>query len=165
MEYIPERLIEAIRERMGKEPDGFALIRGSDQYKKIRGTVYFYQQQDGVLVLADIRHLPVSKEGGTFFGFHIHEKGHCDGETAEPFSHGGGHYNPEDLPHPFHAGDLPPILGTEKGNAFSLFLTDRFQLKDVYQRSVMIHREPDDFTGQPAGNAGIRIACGVIMKW
>lgn len=168
MKYILEKQIEAVQRRIGEAPDAFALVRGSEQYGAVCGMVYFYQWKEGVLVLADIRHLPVSNEKqsiGNFFGFHIHEHGDCSGDQTDPFKNAGGHYNPWQQEHPFHAGDLPPLLGNRDGQAFSLFLTDRFQVAEILNRSVIIHGQPDDFTSQPAGNSGMRIACGPILKW
>ena len=72
------------------------------------------------------------------------------------------HYNPLGCPHPYHAGDMPPIFGAA-GYAFSAFVTDRFTVRDVVGRSVILHGSPDDFTTQPSGNAGEKIACGEIM--
>ena len=105
------------------------------------------------MVTANIRGL----EDG-FCGFHIHEGGDCGGVD---FGDTGGHYNPYWEKHPLHAGDLPPLLFTN-GRAYFAVLTDRFRVADVIDRTVVIHSAPDDFRTQPAGNAGKKIACGVI---
>ncbi len=73
------------------------------------------------------------------------------------------HYNPGGCEHPRHAGDLPPLFGND-GAAVSLFLTSRFSVEDVIGKTVIIHDSPDDFTTGPSGNAGEKIACGVIRK-
>ncbi|MFR5863801.1 MAG: superoxide dismutase family protein [Acutalibacteraceae bacterium] len=101
---------------------------------------------------------------GRFFAFHIHEGSACRGSATDPFSAAGSHFNPAGCPHPFHAGDLPPLLGCD-GDALSVFLTNRFRVDEVVGRTVIIHDQPDDFTTQPAGNAGSRIACGVIERF
>lgn len=62
-----------------------------------------------------------------------------------------------------NAGDLLPLLGNE-GYAYSVFYTDRFELKDIIGRSLIIHNAPDDFTTQPSGNSGAKIGCGVIVE-
>ena len=80
----------------------------------------------------------------------------------DPFPLSGAHYNPGACEHPHHAGDLPPLFGCN-GYAMSVFLTDRFLVDDVIGKTLIIHDRPDDFKTQPAGNAGEKIACGVIQ--
>lgn len=128
-----------------------AEVRGSG----IRGTVSFCQTVDGTMVTADIRGLT---DG--FYAFHIHEGGDCGGVD---FGDTGGHYNPTEEPHPFHAGDLPPLLFTG-GGAYLSVLTRRFRVPDVIGKTVVIHSGPDDFRTQPSGNAGVKLACGVIRR-
>ena len=91
-------------------------------------------------------------------GFHIHEGMGCGGDD---FAETMGHYNPKDCPHPYHAGDLPPLFA-DAGMAWMAVLTSRFTLEEVLGRTVVIHAMPDDFHTQPAGNSGRKIACGVI---
>lgn len=137
-------------------PGAIAYIRGSDQAAGLQGVVRFYDTARGTLVTAEIYGLP---ENGTgFYGFHIHEGGSCEGTG---FSDTGGHFNPGAAAHPGHAGDLPQLLYC-KGLAFLAVLTDRFRVQDVIGRTVVIHAHGDDFTTQPAGNAGQKIGCGVI---
>lgn len=129
------------------------------EYPDIYGTVSFNQLPGGVLVTARVFHLPESQSG--FFAMHIHE-GSCLGDAeGNPFPSAGGHYNPAGLPHPRHAGDLPPLLDC-RGQAFLCVLTDRFRVDDVVGRAVIIHGGADDFTTQPSGNSGTKIACGAI---
>lgn len=75
----------------------------------------------------------------------------------------GGHVNPENTLHPNCAGDLPPLLGNQ-GMAYILVLTDRFRVSDILGKTVVIHGDPDDFHTQPAGNSGMKIACGMIRQ-
>jgi Cu-Zn family superoxide dismutase len=117
----------------------------------IKGTVWFGQRQDGVLVTAEINGLP--HDG--FYAFHIHEGSACDDS--------GGHFNPAGVPHPEHAGDLPPLLAC-KGRAFLSVLADRFCVEDIMNRTVVIHSGTDDFRSQPAGNPGEKLACGGIRR-
>lgn len=133
-----------------------AIIKGDDKYAKILGEVLFRRVKDGVLVTAKVSGLPKSKSG--FYGFHIHEGKSCEGDG---FPKTKGHYNPNDRPHPSHAGDLPPLLSC-KGNAYMQVKTDRFRICDIIGRTIIIHSDADDFRTQPSGDAGEKIACGVI---
>lgn len=141
------------------DPAAIAHI-SAGQDSSISGMVSFFPHNSGVLVTAQIHGLPYEKEpcSSRVFGFHIHDGATC---TAPDFQDAGGHFNPEDCPHPHHAGDLPPLFGC-KGEAYLSILTDRFSIPDVIGHTVVIHDAPDDFETQPSGNAGARIACGVI---
>lgn len=125
----------------------------------VRGTATFYQQPEGVLVKLSFCGLPKENTDG-FFALHIHEGATCAGEK---FSETGGHYNPKKAEHPSHAGDLPPLLSCQ-GRAYMSVLTDRFSLKEIVGRTIIIHSGTDDFRTQPSGNAGEKLACGEI-KW
>ena len=142
---------------MGR-PGAIACIAGNGAAPCLYGTVKFYQAGKNVLVVADICGLPHSDTD--VFALHIHAGRECDGEN---FSKTGGHYNPAQEQHPKHAGDLPPLFSCN-GRAFLAVLTGRFCLKDVIGKTVVIHGGPDYFTTQPAGNAGNKIACGVIVQ-
>ena len=137
-----------------------AIISGSKNYRTIKGKVHFVQKKDGVHISTDIYGLP---DGGqsAFFGFHIHEGRACSGNSADLFADTKMHYNPEKTDHPCHAGDLPPLLSAN-GRAKMTFITDRFKLSEVIGRAIVIHLMPDDFTTQPSGNSGVKIACGII---
>lgn len=139
--------------------EAIACIRGGTEAPGLFGEVRFYQERGCVLVVANIAGLP-QESGSDFFGFHIHEGGDCSGEGL---SDTGGHYNPANVPHPNHAGDLPPLMSCN-GGAYLAVRTDRFCVRDIIGRTVVIHSDPDDFRSQPAGNAGTRIACGVICR-
>ena len=142
-----------------KCPDALAQITGGTEAPQISGCVQFYQEDGWVTVVAMISGLPKTSETG-FFGFHIHQGGVCSGDG---FSGTEGHYNPGQQIHPKHAGDLPPLLLCG-GKAYLSVKTDRFCVNEIIGRTVVIHSDPDDFHTQPAGNAGRKIACGVIRK-
>ena len=129
----------------------------------ISGMVSFFPQELGTLVTAQIHGLPDDGISCShpIFGFHIHEGGSC---TPPDFEDAGGHFNPDSCEHPYHAGDLPPLFGC-RGDAYLAVLTDRFSVSDVIGRTVVIHRDPDDFSSQPSGHAGGRIGCGVIRPF
>lgn len=148
-----------------KLPEAVAVIQGSAEYSQISGTVKFYQAMNGVLVVVDVSGLPTATKecDNRFFGFHIHRGSACSGNAEDAFANAGMHYNPSDCPHPYHAGDMPPLLGVN-GQALLVFLTDRFHINEVIGKTVIIHDRPDDFTSQPSGNARNKIACGVITR-
>ena len=133
---------------------------------KVTGTVSFTKAGDDVQVVADIQNLTPGKHG-----FHIHEKGDCssgDGMSA------GGHFNPTGKPHgnpsvpDHHTGDLTMLVADASGNAsLSMELgamTIGSGATDIVGKSVIVHKDPDDYTTQPTGNSGARVACGVIAK-
>lgn len=140
-------------------PDAVAWIRGGEKAPCLKGSVRFYQLPDSVLAEAELTGLPCEPPSG-FFALHIHEKDDCSGQG---FPNTGGHYDPQKQPHPFHAGDLPPLLSCG-GRAYLAVKTGRFCVKDIIGRTVVIHGGADDFHSQPAGNAGEKIGCGLICR-
>lgn len=143
-----------------------AVINGSAEFPDINGTVTFVQKKNGVLVTASINGLP---QGGNecsdkIFGFHIHEGKSCTGNEQDPFADAKAHYNPNGCLHPFHAGDLPPLF-ENNGYAYLSVLTNRFSLPEIIGRAVIIHDMPDNFTTQPSGDSGMKIACGIISAF
>ena len=113
----------------------------------------------------------VSNVSPGLHGFHIHEKGSCE----EQGNAAGGHYNPMNAEHGFlpkdgmegaHAGDFGNIeVGPNGGGELKLTipgLSIRGGTHDVEGHAVILHEKQDDF-GQPTGNAGGRIGCGVIQ--
>lgn len=147
---------------MYERPQATAWVTGNAANAQISGLVKFYQTPyGGVLVEAEIFGLPNidTPDSSDFYALHIHESGECSGN----FESAGSHYNPQNAPHPQHAGDMPPLLANQ-GYAWTAFYDKRFTIQDIIGKSVIIHSSPDDFTSQPAGNAGMRIACGEIKS-
>ena len=149
-------------EILRSRPNAFCEIHGGRDYPDLHGIVKFYQRKYSTLVVAEIMGLPVpiGRCEKAIFGFHLHEGIAC---TGKDFSDTKGHYNPESCSHPYHAGDMPPLFGVN-GFAFSAFMTDRFRVADIIGRTVVIHANTDDFTSQPSGNAGEKIACGTVRN-
>ena len=171
-----------LRKLCYSDPSAYAIIRGSEEFPEIQGTMYIYDMPEGCVVMLEavglpdvnmrILDIPGSEasqpchiNNSRFFGLHIHEGSRCDrtAPRAESFSAAGGHFNPGKCPHPDHAGDLPPILSSN-GYAWLAVYTERFTSAELIGRTVIIHEMPDDFRSQPAGDAGRRIACGAIME-
>lgn len=130
------------------------------------GTVRFEQWGDKVRVSGEVRGL----KPGAEHGFHIHDKGDCssgDGTSAGPHfnPHGSMHGRYGDVVH--HVGDLMPLTADANGVArFSYESTDMTVAAgptSVVSRGLIVHRDPDDFKSQPAGNSGPRMACGVVQ--
>ena len=134
---------------------------------EVWGSVSFVETKNGVVVRADVRGLRANGE----FGFHVHEKGDC---SSADFMSAGGHFNPGGKPHAHHgkperhAGDLQNLKANSEGNATYVFETTLLTVvkgpNSVVGRAVVIHANPDDYTSQPAGNSGPRIACGLIRS-
>ena len=146
----------------GSAPDAVAVLKGNRRYPDINGIVKFYGlPESGILIAAEISDLPDGRneDAPAFFAFHIHETGNC----SRNFENAGTHYNPDNAPHPEHAGDLPPLLSND-GYVWTVIYDSFLSLPMILNRSVVIHQNPDDFTTQPSGNAGDKIACGVITK-
>jgi Cu-Zn family superoxide dismutase len=144
------------------KPTAVAVL-SSASGSSVGGTVTFVKESEGVRVIADIKGLTPGKHG-----FHVHEKGDCSAPDA---ASAGAHFNPTGSPHaapeatPRHAGDLGNITADDKGNARYERLDTTISFdgpNSVIGRAVIVHGKPDDFS-QPAGNAGPRVACGVIQ--
>jgi Cu-Zn family superoxide dismutase len=136
------------------------------QGNTVQGTVVFKQEADGIRIIAEVSGL--TRVG--LHGFHIHEKGDCSAPDA---SSAGGHYNPHGVAHGkvgshvHHAGDLPSLDADAQGNAkLNAVLTGITLTGEhtIVGRSLIVHADPDDYTSQPTGNAGPRVACAVIKQ-
>lgn len=136
-------------------PNAVAKIKGGEMFPQIYGGVYFYSFNDATALVCVIHNLP--KTNTNIFGFHIHEGERCEYD----FSSAGGHYGAG--MHPNHKGDLPVVF-SNGGDAFAVFCTNRFKVDEVLGRTMIVHIAPDDYTSQPAGNSGERVACGVIRR-
>ena len=130
-----------------------------------KGTVNFVSQGHDILVTGTISGLRPNVE----HGFHVHEKGDCSAPDA---TSAGGHFNPDGKAHGMpgsgahHSGDMPNIKSDANGNAvysakISGLAVDTGK-NGIVGKAVVIHRDPDDYKSQPAGNSGPRIACGLI---
>lgn len=151
------------RARSQRLPEAVAVLNGTGAYAMVHGVVRFFQRSNGVMVEAMFKGLPRKANPceQPIFGFHIHGGTSCTGNMSDAFADVGMHYNPQMCDHPYHAGDLPPIFGVN-GRAYMSFLTNRFTVQDVLGKTIILHDKPDDFTTQPSGNAGNKIACGII---
>ncbi len=145
-----------------------AYVSGGREAPNIHGMVIFTDVPGGTEVFTEFVGLPIYKPASGEdapvgpLGFHIHEYGICQpGESDESFGAAGGHWNPTNQPHGNHAGDFPVIF-SNNGYARMAFFTNKFKVQDVIGKSVIVHKNPDDYRTQPSGASGVRIACGVI---
>ncbi len=130
---------------------------------KVMGVVTFTKVEDGIKVVADIEGLTPG-----LHGFHVHQYGDCSAPNGDS---AGGHFNPEGMPHGAptsherHVGDLGNVTADKDGKAH-LEWVDKlmsFEGRDsIIGRGLIVHAMADDLVSQPAGNAGPRVACGVI---
>ena len=141
-------------------PTKDSQVKGSISFSTVDGHLHASGQLSGLK--------PNSEHG-----FHIHEKGDC---SAADGSSAGGHFNPAHVDHgsitadPHHGGDMPNIKADAQGNAVidgpvssnvNIGKGDDF---DIIGRGLIVHADPDDYTSQPTGNAGGRLACAVIKR-
>ena len=140
-----------------------------DQGKAI-GTATLTQTPHGVLIALDLKGIPAGEHA-----FHIHGKGVCD--PAAKFASAGGHFNPGKTAHGYHtpagshAGDMPNQFvgadGVLKANVINTQValgSGEGTLFGGDGTAIVLHAKGDDYKSQPAGDAGGRIACGVIKK-
>lgn len=129
------------------------------------------QENGGVSVQVRVNDLPPG-----FHGFHVHAVGEC----TPPFTSAGGHFDKDKHTHGNHSGDLPVLQVKADGSAKATVNTDRFNVADLFDgdgSAIIIHANPDNYANIPTryaaapdaatlatGDAGDRIACGVLEK-
>lgn len=130
---------------------------------KVHGVIAFSKGEKGIRIRAGIEGLDPGMHG-----FHIHEYGDCSSPDA---TSAGGHFNPGDMPHAspiadkHHVGDMGNIEADGTGLARLDQLDPHMTFQgpnSIIGRAVIVHASQDDLTTQPTGNAGPRVACGVI---
>jgi Cu-Zn family superoxide dismutase len=136
---------------------------------KVVGNVDLLQSTDGVLIRLSIKGLPAGD-----LAFHVHAVGICEA----PFLTAGPHFNPANKKHGLeavdgpHAGDMPNLHVPPSGNLLVEVLNTEITLArgkpnsvfDPDGSAIVIHANADDYKTDPAGNAGDRIACGVVRE-
>jgi Cu-Zn family superoxide dismutase len=129
----------------------------------VSGTVIFTKVEGGVKIVADVTGLTPGQHG-----FHIHEFGDCSAPDA---TSAGGHFNPHHTQHGSpdaaarHAGDFGNLEADASGKAHYERVDTTISLDgadSIVGHGVIVHEKADDLKTQPTGNAGARVACGVI---
>ncbi len=135
---------------------------------KTTGTATFTEKNGVVTFTANIQGLTPGEHA-----IHIHEKADCSAADA---SSAGGHWNPTFKKHgkwgtaEYHKGDIGNFTADANGNGKITFSTNEWcigcsdETKDITGKGLIIHKGSDDFTTQPTGNAGGRVACAGIIK-
>ncbi|MBS0468913.1 MAG: superoxide dismutase family protein [Proteobacteria bacterium] len=130
----------------------------------VSGSARFTQSGGQVLAHVEVSGLTPGQE----HGLHIHDKGDCSAPDAMS---AGGHFNPTGKPHgpqdgEHHGGDLPALKADANGRAVADFSVAGVTVApgptSIVGRSLVVHKDPDDYKTQPTGNSGARVACGVI---
>jgi superoxide dismutase, Cu-Zn family len=137
------------------------------QGNTVTGSVALSTSSEGVHITGTVQGLKPNAE----FGFHVHEKGDC---SAPDGSSAGGHFNPTQAEHGnpssgthHHAGDMLNLKSNGEGvaqvdtTAAGTTLHGNLAT-DIMGKALVVHEGPDDYTTQPSGNSGKRVACGVI---
>ncbi|MBC5838674.1 superoxide dismutase family protein [Flavobacterium muglaense] len=134
----------------------------------VSGTATFIEKNGKVTFVAKLAGLQPGVHA-----IHIHEKSDC---SAADGSSAGGHWNPTFKKHgkwgvgEYHKGDIGNFTADAKGNGTITMTTDEWCIgcgdpaKDILGKGLIVHQGTDDFTSQPSGNAGARVACSAIIK-
>lgn len=162
-----EETVEQVAEKMDPEVITFSMEPKSDS--NVSGEVVFTQDEGQVIMRATFLGLDEGEHA-----IHLHEKADCsspDGKST------GGHWNPTFEQHGkwgsedgYHKGDIGNFTADADGNATVEFMTDEWCIgcgddtKDILGKAVIVHQGVDDYTSQPSGAAGARIACTGIIQ-
>lgn len=159
---LPIPLLRALDDPAGASLKAVVVLNpvGSS---KVKGKITFTQMGKIVEIRGEVTGLTPG-----LHGFHVHEFGDCsdhEGKCA------GGHFNPTHMPHggpdddKRHVGDLGNIKADDSGTARVSMKDSVIQLHgphSIVGRSIIVHADADDHKTQPTGNAGARVACGII---
>lgn len=167
-ETTTEEVVEEVEEQIVEvKTIKFSMESKSDS--NVAGEVSFMEENGNVVMKANLSGLSEGEHA-----IHIHEKADCssaDGKST------GGHWNPTFQPHAkwgaeggYHKGDIGNFVADADGNATVDFATNEWcigcddETKNIVGKAVIVHQGVDDFTSQPSGAAGARIACTGIIQ-
>lgn len=149
-------------------PAHTVAVLSATQGNAVTGELAFAAVDGGVGITGQVSGLGAGSE----HGFHVHETGDCSAPDA---TSAGGHFNPEGRAHgqvgsgEHHAGDTDNLMADDTGVATVNARLEGATLgdgapTDILGRAVIVHADADDYATQPTGNAGARLACGVIEQ-
>lgn len=130
-------------------PAAIARICGTVNYPTVCGTLMLFESHAGVFAVVSVGGLPRESGCGSVLEMHIY-----DPST-------GKHLGKKQAEHSHHSGDFPPLF-VERADAWCAFLTQRINVADVLEKTIVIHARADDFTSRSSGDSGEKIACGTI---
>jgi superoxide dismutase, Cu-Zn family len=160
--FITTRVFSQTNPAQNKITKAICVIHATHG-NNVSGIITFTRVDNGIKIVADIQDLAPGKHG-----FHIHECGDC---SAADGSSAGGHFNPDQKTHgspmdmTHHAGDMGNLEADPTGKAHFEYVDATISFEgtsSIIGRSIIIHKNEDDLKTQPTGNAGARVACGVI---
>lgn len=136
---------------------------------EVNGTATFDKQDDGQVKM--VLNLTIPKKANQSVAVHIHEHGDC----GDAGNNAHGHWNPTGKQHgkwgssDFHSGDIGNVALDAQGKGSITITTDLWSIggdekTNIVNKAIIVHGGVDDYTSQPAGNAGPRIGCGVIEQ-
>lgn len=160
----PDPVPEKKEEPPPPEPKVAKAELAAASKSKVKGTIDFKEVEGGIEVIATVEGLKAGDHA-----YHVHEKGDCSAPDA---TSAGGHFNPNGHKHgapdaeEHHEGDFGNLTAGKDGKATKTFVMKGITLADgptsIVGKGFIIHEKADDFKTQPTGNAGNRVACGVI---
>ena len=167
VEESMDKAVEEVTNEIEVEKITFTLEPKSDS--NVNGKATFESNGEKVMMIAKLSGLTPGEHA-----IHLHEKADCssaDGKST------GGHWNPTFKPHGkwgaeegYHKGDIGNFTADEEGNATVEFVTDEWcigcedETKNILGKAVIVHQGVDDYTSQPSGAAGARVACTGIIQ-
>lgn len=161
-------LLFACKSKSNTNSNELTITMEAKSGSSVKGTATFTEKNGEVTLLAKLTGLTPG-----IHAIHIHEKSDC---SAADGTSTGGHWNPTFKNHgkfgigEYHRGDIGNFTADVYGNATVFFKTNEWAIggtdetKNILGKGLIVHKDPDDFTTQPTGNAGARVACSGIIK-
>ena len=166
--FIVSGIIVACKSSSNTNTKSLIITMEPKSGSSVEGTATFTEVNGEVTLVANLTGLTPG-----IHAIHIHEKSDC---SAADGTSTGGHWNPTFKKHgkfgiaEYHRGDIGNFTADVNGKATVFFKTKEWAIggndetKNILNKGLIVHKDPDDFTSQPTGNAGARVACSGIIK-